>query len=41
MSKMGLEPTIPDFERAKIVYALYLAATVFGLHLPTSTVFLE
>jgi hypothetical protein len=27
---MGFEPTIPAFKRAKIVHALYRAATVIG-----------
>jgi hypothetical protein len=30
MPRMGFEPTIPVFERAKTVHALDRAATVFG-----------
>jgi hypothetical protein len=30
MPQVGFEPTIPVFERAKIVYALDSAATVIG-----------
>jgi hypothetical protein len=30
MSKVGFEPTIPVFERAKTVHALDRAATVIG-----------
>jgi hypothetical protein len=30
MSGVGFEPTIPAFERAKTVHALYRAATVIG-----------
>jgi hypothetical protein len=30
MSQMGFQPTIPVFERAKIVHALDRAATVIG-----------
>jgi hypothetical protein len=30
MPRMGLEPTIPVFERAKTVYALDCAVTVIG-----------
>jgi hypothetical protein len=30
MPKKGFEPTIPEFERAKTVYALDRAATVIG-----------
>jgi hypothetical protein len=30
MPRVGFEPTIPVFERAKIVHALYRAATVLG-----------
>jgi hypothetical protein len=30
MPRVGFEPTIPAFERAKIVHALDLAATVIG-----------
>jgi hypothetical protein len=36
MPRMGFEPTIPAFERAKNVHALDRAATVIGsAHLPT------
>jgi hypothetical protein len=31
MSEVGLEPTIPVFERTKTVHGLDLAATVNGL----------
>jgi hypothetical protein len=31
MPRMGIEPTIPVFERAKTVHALDRAATVIGL----------
>jgi hypothetical protein len=30
MSRVGFEPTIPAFKRAKTVHALDRAATVFG-----------
>jgi hypothetical protein len=30
MPQVGFEPTVPVFERAKIVHALDLAATVIG-----------
>jgi hypothetical protein len=30
MSRVGVEPTIPVFERAKMVHALDRAATVIG-----------
>jgi hypothetical protein len=30
MSRVGFEPTIPEFERAKTVHALGLEATVIG-----------
>jgi hypothetical protein len=30
MPRVGFEPTIPAFERAKTVHALDLAATVMG-----------
>jgi hypothetical protein len=33
MSKVGFEPTIPAFEKAKIVNVLDGAATVIGVHL--------
>jgi hypothetical protein len=32
MPRVGLEPTIPVFERAKTVHALGHAATVIGGH---------
>jgi hypothetical protein len=32
MPRLGLEPTIPAFERAKTVHALDRAATVIGLN---------
>jgi hypothetical protein len=31
MPRVGFEPTIPVFERAKTVHALELAATVIGI----------
>jgi hypothetical protein len=33
MPRVGFEPTIPVFKRAKTVHALDRAATVIGLHL--------
>jgi hypothetical protein len=35
MPRVGYEPTIPVFERAKTVHALDRAATVIGLYLIT------
>jgi hypothetical protein len=35
MPGVGFGPTIPVFERAKTVHALYRAATVIGTHPPT------
>jgi hypothetical protein len=32
MPRVGFEPTIPAFERAKTVHALDSAVTVIGLH---------
>jgi hypothetical protein len=34
MHRVGLEPTIPVFERAKTVHALDRAATVIGTEMP-------
>jgi hypothetical protein len=33
MPRVGLEPTIPMFQRAKVVHASDCAATVIGSHL--------
>jgi hypothetical protein len=32
MPQVGFEPTIPAFERAKTVHALYRVAPVIGIH---------
>jgi hypothetical protein len=37
MPRVGFEPTIPVFKRAKTVHALYSAATVIGSHVGLST----
>jgi hypothetical protein len=35
MPQVGFEPTIPEYERAKLVHALYREATVIGIvHAP-------
>jgi hypothetical protein len=39
MSQMGLEPTIPVFERANTIYALDRATTVIGLVILSSTLY--
>jgi hypothetical protein len=33
MPRVGFEPTIPDFERAKAVHALDRAVTVIGMYM--------
>jgi hypothetical protein len=40
MSRVGFEPTIPAFERAKTVHALDRAATVIGFDLSSIRFFL-
>jgi hypothetical protein len=37
MPRVGFEPTIPVFERAKTVHALDRAVTVIGLYIPQCT----
>jgi hypothetical protein len=37
MSRVGFEPTIPVFERAKMVHAVDSAATVIGIEFCTYT----
>jgi hypothetical protein len=37
MSRVGFEPTMPEFERAKIVHALDCVATVIGIYTTIST----
>jgi hypothetical protein len=41
MHRVGIEPTIPVFERAKTVHALDRAATVIGLCTPRTHIFGE
>jgi hypothetical protein len=40
MPRVGFEPTIPAFERAKTVHALDRAATVIGCNLNTTLYFI-
>jgi hypothetical protein len=41
MPRVGVEPTIPVFERAKAVHALDGATTVIGCRLHVRRVFIE
>jgi hypothetical protein len=36
MSRVGFEPTIPVFERAKTIHALDAAATAIGCYMSTN-----